>query len=1273
LPVGEERSPIPGALADEHSSDDGLGSCSDASSEDVRSVAALLDKPPAAVIAGDSPGAPCEVPVASGVPAVLDGPAEPEPAVAEPAQAASVVDDAPGHVPSAEHHESLDQAAVSGGPAVGSGFQLDTLAPPSRSAICSDDREVDEIPTAAELLASLGENDEDDEIISLDELEEEGDPNLYDGCWADDTGRPVATIRGLEIHWWPDTKQTFRIVMDKLIIEGFAGTDEGQLNSKGQLLWDDGDIWTRMQAPAWACTTSGAEGTVASADAKAKGKAAFLEHQYAEAAEQLTKAGTLDPTDEVSQQLLELSNLCAWEEEGIPVMRLGSYEAAVKLVQNFKKRGGDAKARGIKAFHASDFGEAIIHLSEALALDASDTITQRLLEYSKMREWEAQGIPVFRLGDYKAAVRLVEQCDLVESMSMTKLKEWYVTFFPEERNMKRDEIAKLWKLVKVWQTLPLPELIRECQERSVPIPRGCPGTKELQRQLSKLLLLQERMDAWDARGLEAKRVGDPITMIQLIQEYEHVDTLSMEELMEWYKRMGFPVERDMEQSELVQLSKKVTFWQALSLAELRKEFRAKGIIIGASAAHTANEAQQTTELTFKLVIHDRMETWEARGYQAKRIGDPDEVIRVIEQHEEIDRLGLEALQEWYESLHFPKEKDLGRDDIVGLYKLVIVWQALPLAELRKECEDKGLQVGGTEEPEEEQQRRLQLLNKLFLYERLDAWEAKGFQARRIGNPDAVVQLIQVCDGISKMSLEELKEWYLGLDLPDESDMDKDELVYLCWQVNLWQALPPEELEKECTSKRIAIARNHADTDQHRISMIDALLIQERINAWDARGFQAKRMGSVDDAIQAVRVYENLLSMGDAELRQEYADLGLPDGAGLEREEMLRTMKTLLIWELLPLRELMRVCRERGLSTHAGLPMRSVAQRRRDLVQRLKLDMRVDTALYGQDAATSLGPQEVPTMGPPENTVALPVSSEGTLACESVRAATAEAEAAGDSMERNVGDGGGALGSWGTQFLAWAGANSKHDPALMSRLVVKLQTEDLTLDDMPDLDSPLLDHFWGEIGFASRECRQLEAALMEYREQGLVPVNSTDHVASDSIMTDSGEQRCWPSSAGGSVETARPAIFQTGGETGASGSMEWHGGTDSAPEKLAGDPGAAKLLAWARAARRAEVELLLRLVEKLQEEDFYVDDMPKSNFLECKDFLEELGFSCAESPQLQDALQAFEARLSSVEASPVDPTHDSFHASESGLPGTTTTTTESSSYTQSPSAALVGEE
>merc|ERR1719419_1863745 len=103
-------------------------------------------------------------------------------------------------------------------------------------------------------------------------------------------------------------------------------------------------------------------------------------------------------------------------------------------------------------------------------------------------------------------------------------------------------------------------------------------------------------------------------------------------------------------------------------------------------------------------------------------------------------------------------------------------------------------------------------------------------------------------------------------------------------------------------------------------------------SWNAKGFEAMRINSVDSVLQAVRAYEAFVKMSEDELRQQHMELGLPEGRGLPRATMLRNIKTLLVWEVLPLRELQTECRERGLPCHQGLPTRSVNERRDALVQ-----------------------------------------------------------------------------------------------------------------------------------------------------------------------------------------------------------------------------------------------------------------------------------------------------------------------------------------------------
>ena len=75
------------------------------------------------------------------------------------------------------------------------------------------------------------------------------------------------------------------------------------------------------------------------------------------------------------------------------------------------------------------------------------------------------------------------------------------------------------------------------------------------------------------------------------------------------------------------------------------------------------------------------------------------------------------------------------------------------------------------------------------------------------------------------------------------------------------------------------------------------------------------IGKYKKVVQVVESYQNYCIMSASELRQFYAKTGLPAGDGTH--DIAETLKSALIWEMLPMGELSRECAALGFKTMNG--------------------------------------------------------------------------------------------------------------------------------------------------------------------------------------------------------------------------------------------------------------------------------------------------------------------------------------------------------------------
>jgi len=653
---------------------------------------------------------------------------------------------------------------------------------------------------------------------------------------------------------------------------------------------------------------------VMAAEAKANGNAAFLAKDFEEALKYFTDAHTLDPSDALTQQLLELSLMCIWEGQSIPVFSMADYNAAAQVAQQIQRSKSDAKTNGNKAFHAGRFEEAAVQFTEVVKRSPSDNISRKLLEASHMHAWEKQGIPVLRLGNYKAAKQLVDNVTKIEAQSLDELKDSYKVFgLPVEKQMSRDELERLLKKVAIWQVLPLPELQIDCSQRGVPSNITFIGQDHRQQKhLAKTLLLQERMDEWEKRGLQAKRLGDVYTVIELLQACEKLEDLDLKELQEWYLELGFPLERCLSKTGLVQIRKKLLFWQKLSSAELVKECENYSLPLPADMPSEPREEDVNTML-WGLLVQGRMEAWEAKGLPVKKLQNVETAAAVIGEIEHGESLTLDQLKEWYSGLGLPAESHMASSDYVDLFRKLAVWRELPIPELRKECSSIITGIDATVAKGDEKEQRNEYMVKLMQQDCMNRWDKRGLQVKRLGGFDEATRLVSVVEYNEQVSLEELRTWYRELNLPGESIslIDMKGLLQFKQSFDLWCLLPTSELTVECRKHRLNFMKMCGVTDQQREEMLEQLIIQRCKEMWEKKGIPSKRLGDFTTIVHVLKSFHGFEAMSDNEAQKAYAEMGI-GGQKLDRIQIIKLLKTVVVWESLPVRELEKECHERGL-------------------------------------------------------------------------------------------------------------------------------------------------------------------------------------------------------------------------------------------------------------------------------------------------------------------------------------------------------------------------
>mmetsp|Transcript_10993 Transcript_10993/g.30900 ORF Transcript_10993/g.30900 Transcript_10993/m.30900 type:complete len:337 (-) Transcript_10993:164-1174(-) len=308
-------------------------------------------------------------------------------------------------------------------------------------------------------------------------------------------------------------------------------------------------------------------------------------------------------------------------------------------------------------------------------------------------ELEAQGLPVRRLGGYEAAIELMDQYEAIEQMNMEDLVEWYKgTGSPEETCMTQDELTQLLKAMAVWEALPLTELSQECVQNKVAVKdlRQAGSEAEQREFLVTKLLQQNRMSSWEERGFKAERIGDFQGVSQVVQRYNHFDSMSKEDLDRSYASQGMPKEPDTDRARMLANLKTVLVWEALPLFELQMDALERSDKIQCDFESKGNENDQRSSLIRQLTVESLRSAYEAIGVPVERIGFL-EAYSVGKELVSYTIMGEQELQAECEKLGLTVSPEMTGAELVTRLREYTLWDVLPADDLWAECKRRGIQ------------------------------------------------------------------------------------------------------------------------------------------------------------------------------------------------------------------------------------------------------------------------------------------------------------------------------------------------------------------------------------------------------------------------------------------------------------------------------------------------------------------------------------------------------------------------------------------------------
>lgn len=696
--------------------------------------------------------------------------------------------------------------------------------------------------------------------------------------------------------------------------------------------------------------------------------------QTKEAAEEEVKARRV-----LVERLVLATWRSTWKPRGIPAERLQKLEVAEPLIaeidrvdtlsmkgleEEYAKLGLTLNKLNSREILAGRLRNITIwqHMPEAELQREHRTLTKKdnygdakldrgelmeqLLQHTILLESEAQGIPVLKMPDLALALGTMEA---VDESTLESLRDWYkeTLSLPLERCMERPELVRCAKLVSCWQELPVQELWKECQQRSLKV-EGSDGD-EMRHVMINALLFANRTQTWDARGFQASRIGDINVTVQLVSSYEEYSGMNDEEIRNFFGKIGLPC-KGLDREELLRVMKTILVWEHLPLDEVKKECEEKKLPIAQIVAEKeGNEEEMMSELNHYLKVDLSVQldknSFESNGVPVERLGSLG-ATQVAMSIAAMEGRSTEELRSEYTSMGFVEDAALDRQYIVDVLKKVLIWEYLPLTELQRECLDRDVPLHVDLEPSQEAEesedgdpsfgkqspKQMELVNRLIIdlhvSENRRLYLARGIPVSRL-NSQKAYSILMKFNEIDTYDIDALRGAQQDYHLPPAPNMNKDELSSRVKDAVIWREFTADELQKECRLRSLTPLVPAAAPGQPRPVMreilLDTLLLHRCAKTYDEMEVPWKTLRSAKAAVHVVLSWEDLEGMPPSELRARYNFLGLSDHL-LEAKEIKQRLKQAAVYLEVPLEELQGLCARHGVVFGS--------EPRKDLVRRL---------------------------------------------------------------------------------------------------------------------------------------------------------------------------------------------------------------------------------------------------------------------------------------------------------------------------------------------------
>lgn len=173
--------------------------------------------------------------------------------------------------------------------------------------------------------------------------------------------------------------------------------------------------------------------------------------------------------------------------------------------------------------------------------------------------------------------------------------------------------------------------------------------------------------------------------------------------------------------------------------------------------------------------------------------------KLLEEIERLQKFSLTTLKNEYKKCGFATGRGVQKEELLTRLTEVLVWQRLPLVQVRILCRKKNLPLRGGETHAD----IMQLLS-------FESWEQRGVPIWRLPSPTVAHGILDHLDVLEIKSVEEIALQCAKRNLPVEDPPVKEVLLQRLTAALVWAQMSSEELRVECQVNGISLEGLHPD-------------------------------------------------------------------------------------------------------------------------------------------------------------------------------------------------------------------------------------------------------------------------------------------------------------------------------------------------------------------------------------------------------------------------------------------------------------------------------